>query len=130
MIEDAGKFSRLYATLARESERDNAAASVIGETVTIGNNNFIVIKKIYNQHEITPAQKQRLSELVGSIVGVAAAQGNPVPYQKVWARFQRHFHVNSYHVLTPDQFSSAEAFLKMLYARAKRGENLNVHGSS
>jgi hypothetical protein len=43
-------------------------------------------------------------------------------------RFQKHFLVNSYHALPAELFSSAESFLKGLYVRAKRGDNLNVHG--
>lgn len=95
--------------------------------MTIGNNAHVVVTHIHlapPPAELSPAQKLRLSELVGSTVAAAQAKGNRLVHGQVWRRFQRHFQVNSYHALPADQFSAAEAFLKMLYARAKRGDAL------
>lgn len=128
MVDDEDKLARLRKALEGEAEDDDNDGSIIGETVTIGNNNCVIINKISTSAELTPAQKLRLTELVGSIVAVAAAKGHPVAYQQIWRRFQKHFLINSYHVLPAELFSSAESFLKGLYVRAKRGDNLNVRG--
>ncbi len=124
MGDDSFKVSRLREALSCDSSEEYFSP-VTGETVTIGNNNHVTVNKFLvmtSAEELTPAQKLRLSELVGSVVNVSAGAGRPVAYQTVWRRFQKHFQVNSYHALPADKFSSAEAFLKMLYARAKKGD--------
>jgi hypothetical protein len=86
MVDDE-KLTRLRAALGNDSVGTAADVPVIGETVTIGNNNCVIINKISASAELTPAQKLRLTELVGSIVAVAAAKGHPVAYQQIWRRF-------------------------------------------
>lgn len=128
MNDEDCKVSRLRDALFSDSDT-NSVPNITGETVTIGNNAHVVITHVHlapPPTELTPAQKLRLSELVGSVVAASIAKGNRLVHGQVWRRFQRHFQVNTYHALPPDQFSAAEAFLKMLYARAKRGDRLSA----
>lgn len=100
--------------------------------IAIGNNNNIIVlntRQVVHQHiidptggELTPAQKQHISQLVDGVVAASHDGGSPTTHQAVWKRFQRNFKVNTYHALPADQYDRALKYLRMLYGRAKKGE--------
>ncbi len=97
---------------------------VARENVIVGNNNKVHLVTVYSaagDDALTPERKQRLKGLVSDIVRVSKRSPRPTSHQAVWGRFQRNFRINTYHALPPPVFPEAEAYLKMLYARAKKG---------
>lgn len=71
---------------------------------------------------MTAEQKQRLVGQVDAIVAASHAKGKPTSHQAVWAKFQAHFRINTYHALDADKFARGMDYLGMLLGRAGRGE--------
>ena len=71
---------------------------------------------------MTAEQKQELVGQVDAIVAVCHAKGKPTGHQAVWAKFQAHFRINTYHALDADKFARGMDYLGMLLGRARRGE--------
>lgn len=71
---------------------------------------------------MTPEQKQALVGRVDAIVAASHAKGKPTNHQAVWAKFQAHFRINTYHALEGGAFPRGMDYLEMLLARAMRGE--------
>jgi ABC-type branched-subunit amino acid transport system substrate-binding protein len=71
---------------------------------------------------MTAEQKQQLVGQVDAIVAASHAKGKPTNHQAVWAKFQAHFRINTYHALDADKFARGMDYLGMLLGRATRGE--------
>lgn len=138
-MEEDSKARRLREALrsgsARKKKGQERAISISGsDAVAIGNNNRIfvfnaprVVQKTVidpTGGELTPAEKQQISQFVDGVVGASYEGGKPVTHVAVWKQLQSEFKVNTYHALRSKQFNDVLAYLRKLYGQAKRGETL------
>lgn len=96
-------------------------ATVIGDGNIVQSNVTIKTEKVTHRKiiqppegSVTPAQKQRIKELVEAIVHNTGST-----FPSVWVRLHKKFRTNSYHELSSEQYPKVLTWLQQWYASTK-----------
>jgi hypothetical protein len=73
---------------------------------------------------LTSAQKQHVILAIRTIVKDSATTSHPMKYPQVHGVLHNHFHVNSYAGIPEDQYEAVITFLREMWRRTTKGDQL------